>query len=325
MLNTIVMIPVLFILLLILVGIPVLIGLYVYRDARRRGMNALLWTLVAVLAPSLIGLILYLLIRGSYSDLLCPNCSSPVEEGFTVCPKCGTQLRKSCSRCGFPADNDWVVCPKCQNPLETVTADVKPPVHRNDRSLAKILMLVIVVPLLLLILMIASFSVYKGAGASIQSTNITCVSPGDYADHPHVSEWLAQYEPESGSLDAGSAETKTAYALRYRSGQDSQKMTCYLIYCPAAMDATNVATDTRRSLFHNTLSVSFTKRDDGMDSIPGLSLGDDIAGFSLTCITCYTESDLDRLEVTVNGEKCTCSVMDVDYNPALFGISQDVQ
>ena len=42
--------------------IPVLIGVYVYRDASDRGMNAVLWTLVAVLAPSLIGFIIYLLV-----------------------------------------------------------------------------------------------------------------------------------------------------------------------------------------------------------------------------------------------------------------------
>lgn len=30
--------------LAVLVGIPVLIGVYVYRDASRRGMNAVLWT-----------------------------------------------------------------------------------------------------------------------------------------------------------------------------------------------------------------------------------------------------------------------------------------
>lgn len=38
--------------------IPVLIGVYVYQDASDRGMNSVLWTLVAVLAPSLIGFII---------------------------------------------------------------------------------------------------------------------------------------------------------------------------------------------------------------------------------------------------------------------------
>ena len=43
---------------LLLFAIPVLIGVYVWRDAKGRGMNAPLWTLVSVLAPSLIGFII---------------------------------------------------------------------------------------------------------------------------------------------------------------------------------------------------------------------------------------------------------------------------
>ena len=47
-----------------LLTIPVMIGVYVCRDAKRRGMNAALWTLIAVAAPALIGFIIYLLVRG---------------------------------------------------------------------------------------------------------------------------------------------------------------------------------------------------------------------------------------------------------------------
>lgn len=41
-----------------LICIPVLVGVYVYRDANSRGMNAALWTLIAILAPALIGFII---------------------------------------------------------------------------------------------------------------------------------------------------------------------------------------------------------------------------------------------------------------------------
>ena len=47
------------VILAIIIIIPVMIGVYVYRDAARRGMNAVLWTLVAVLAPALVGFIVY--------------------------------------------------------------------------------------------------------------------------------------------------------------------------------------------------------------------------------------------------------------------------
>lgn len=82
-----------FVMLLLSVGVQVGIGVYVWRDAKSRNMNALLWTLLAVLAPSMIGFILYLLIRGSYSNLKCPNCGTSINERFAVCPGCGTPLR----------------------------------------------------------------------------------------------------------------------------------------------------------------------------------------------------------------------------------------
>ena len=48
-----------------LLTVPVMVGVYVYRDSRRRGMSAVVWTLIAVAAPALIGFIIYLLIRGN--------------------------------------------------------------------------------------------------------------------------------------------------------------------------------------------------------------------------------------------------------------------
>lgn len=49
--------------LVILIAVPVVIGVCVYRDAVRRGMNAELWTLIAILAPLFTGVIIYLIVR----------------------------------------------------------------------------------------------------------------------------------------------------------------------------------------------------------------------------------------------------------------------
>ena len=76
--------------------LPILVGVYVYRDAKRRKMNAPLWTIIAILAPSLIGFIIYLLVRGNYSNLKCPRCDATVTEQYVVCPKCGAKLKPSC-------------------------------------------------------------------------------------------------------------------------------------------------------------------------------------------------------------------------------------
>ena len=85
-----------FVVILFLV-IPIMIGIYVYKDAGSRGMNASLWTLIAVLSPAVIGLIIYLLVRSDYRSYECPNCSAPVRSEYSACPACGTQLKSTCA------------------------------------------------------------------------------------------------------------------------------------------------------------------------------------------------------------------------------------
>ena len=94
------------VLLLLIVAVPFIVGIYVYRDASRRGMNALLWALASAIGPALIGLIIYLLVRGNYSDLRCPQCDETVKEQFVVCPKCGIKLRAACPNCAMPVEPD---------------------------------------------------------------------------------------------------------------------------------------------------------------------------------------------------------------------------
>ena len=55
------------IMLFIVFGIPVIIGLLVYRDARKRvDCSPWLWAFIAALGPSFIGLIIYAIIRKDY-------------------------------------------------------------------------------------------------------------------------------------------------------------------------------------------------------------------------------------------------------------------
>ena len=92
---------VLFVYLAVLIIVPILVGVYVFRDASRRGMNAALWTLIAVLVPILVGFIIYLLVRSSYPDLKCPQCGTPVRESYVSCPQCGARLKASSGGAGL--------------------------------------------------------------------------------------------------------------------------------------------------------------------------------------------------------------------------------
>ncbi|MGC2871965.1 hypothetical protein ACPW7J_04180 [Ihubacter sp. rT4E-8] len=55
------------VILLFSVGLPLIIGICVYRDADKRvDCSPVLWALVAALAPSFIGLVIYLVVRRDY-------------------------------------------------------------------------------------------------------------------------------------------------------------------------------------------------------------------------------------------------------------------
>jgi hypothetical protein len=88
---------------------------YVYRDAKRRGMNAGLWTLlVLILSPAylLIGLIIYLLIREPL-PYTCPKCGATVNARFNFCPNCKYNLHPACPQCQHEVADDDKFCPYC--------------------------------------------------------------------------------------------------------------------------------------------------------------------------------------------------------------------
>ena len=54
---------------LIPVIITVLIAVWVYKDATKRGMSGILWVIVVIFVPYFIGLIIYLIVRRSHPEL----------------------------------------------------------------------------------------------------------------------------------------------------------------------------------------------------------------------------------------------------------------
>lgn len=74
-----------------LIGLAIWIFLivYVYRDAKARGMdNAVLLTIVTAFT-GLLGLIIYLLMRPKGNLVPCPSCQKKRMEGSAKCPHCG--------------------------------------------------------------------------------------------------------------------------------------------------------------------------------------------------------------------------------------------
>ena len=92
-----------------------LIG-YVTRDARRRGMSPVLWTLVTILVPNALGMLVYFILRQPIRAA-CPQCGSFVQSGFNFCPHCSSKLGPSCPKCQHVVTATDVYCPYCGTPV----------------------------------------------------------------------------------------------------------------------------------------------------------------------------------------------------------------
>ncbi|HLX86671.1 MAG TPA: zinc ribbon domain-containing protein [Terriglobales bacterium] len=95
-----------------LVASAILLIGYIYKDAGRRGMSPVLWTLLATFIPHALGIVLYFVLRKPRT-LNCPQCGTIVQPGFGFCPKCQCRLNAICPQCQrgvSPADK---FCPYC--------------------------------------------------------------------------------------------------------------------------------------------------------------------------------------------------------------------
>ena len=293
-LRAIIIIP---ILLLIVFGIPILIGVYVYRDAARRGMNALLWALVAVFAPSLIGLIIYLLVRGNYSELKCPACNASVKEEYVVCPNCGAKLRPACPNCSAPVESDWKVCPRCAQPLPEVRNDTTPPVHPKDRTLGKVLLIIIVIPVLLIAALLIFRLRFLGGG----SVSLSQISFDEYFEEQEdieISEAVAKW------IESFDGDADHAYALMYENDRDNGSSYFILIYVPGAGDSHSSSIGQSSGLLRPTIRLELPYTGNSG---------------SLYCMQSSADS-APNLRIKVDGRKIQCDVTTVDFNPTLYFI-----
>jgi len=79
--------------------IAILIAIWVYRDAEKRGSSGALW-LIIVIFTGIIGLIIWLVVRppiggkpsAASSDRKCPNCGRPIPMDAKACPYCAKKF-----------------------------------------------------------------------------------------------------------------------------------------------------------------------------------------------------------------------------------------
>ena len=204
----------------LVIAIPVVIGIYVYRDAKNRSMPPALWTGIAVLAPGFIGFIIYLVVRGDYPAMHCPKCGGGIRDEFMVCPHCGTELKARCKNCGFPVEPSWKRCPQCATTAENETA-VSGENGRSDRGLKTVLLLVIIIPVAICLLLIMGLLAYNFTSSAIDMTLNDNIPLTQIETHSELTEWLEKCDKNGSGV----------YVLRNIStGNSGEVSTEYLLY-----------------------------------------------------------------------------------------------
>ncbi len=157
-----IIIPIMLFFMLLATAVPVIIGLFVYRDAKARGMDPLLWTLLAIFAPGFIGLLIYLIMRRDRVRLTCPGCGGEVQQSFVSCPRCGQKLSASCGKCGAALRPEWKLCPQCGAEI-TETGSFAPPVVSSPGSKGVIIAIItiLLLPVVLIIIAVSGMMLYS--------------------------------------------------------------------------------------------------------------------------------------------------------------------
>ena len=280
--------------IIITICIPVMVGVYVYRDAKKREMNAVLWALIAIIVPSLIGFIIYLLVRTNYSDLKCPKCNSTVLEQYIVCPNCGNKLKPTCPNCQIAVNPEWKVCPQCASDLSFVKQDFNTPTRIKDKGLWKILLAIILIPIIVIVfIIIINLSVIPCSG----SCSIGEVGFDNYFNDEIISDDTKRYV--KNWLD--DINSNDVYALCYENSPDGRnKEYYYLIYVPNGGGAKDISLEQSPSLLSQKTEINLS----GTENKEGL--------YSLMM---STDSVNPKIDVKVEDKKISTNIKMVDFNP----------
>jgi len=92
-----------------LISIIVFLGIWTYKDAKSRGLNAPLWTVIVILGSNtMLGLLLYILIGRRESKITCPECAGKTSAKAVYCDHCGKSIDRSRVIPG-PSAKKWLV------------------------------------------------------------------------------------------------------------------------------------------------------------------------------------------------------------------------
>ena len=110
----------------VFVGAVILLYGYIYADAKRRGMSPVLWLVVSIFVPYLIGVVIYFIVREPL-PFNCLQCGTPVTAQFNFCPRCQLNLRPNCPQCRREVASGDRFCRNCGAAIAGGAASLQAP------------------------------------------------------------------------------------------------------------------------------------------------------------------------------------------------------
>ena len=158
----------------------ILIGIWIYKDAKKREMDAVLWTLLALFLPSYIGVIVYFASRSKEKLYVCPQCGSDIRGNYSACPICALQFKRQCTSCGLICDEKWNNCPRCSSRLTPMIYPLAKPIEKKDHLIRNIVLLIVANIVLFLGVFVGSFvMLFKNADVTIDDFQIPYIEGFD--------------------------------------------------------------------------------------------------------------------------------------------------
>ena len=292
-------------------AIPIIIGYYVYKDAKQRRMDAVLWTLVAVLVPGFIGLIIYLIVREDNGDIICPECNQDIANNYVLCPHCGNLLKASCKNCNTVIEPSWKLCPQCGTEIkEEDFAQVKIPKHKQDKGIKPLILILIVIPLCFLVFVgigLSSFTIIGPQSGLITQSHHVNANSDELI--PDVKNWISDCNALGEGvyvLQLSPEKILATSAHRNLIAEEGQNDT-YILYVYVNNFWKNDAITSLTSdvnIKAKTLEINFTSSYEQEEEL--------ITSYELTEIFITNDQAIETIRVFIDGEEVDCVFNELD-------------
>ncbi|MEG0013203.1 MAG: zinc ribbon domain-containing protein [Cellulosilyticaceae bacterium] len=103
---------------IMILAVQIIVGVLVYKNAEQYGLSGVMWMIIVIILPGLVGAILYFIIRyGKEKILYCSHCHEQVKETYNFCPNCRSSFGSLCDSCNNLSGKYDKFCPFCANEM----------------------------------------------------------------------------------------------------------------------------------------------------------------------------------------------------------------